>query len=137
MDNTICDIKTPYLQALIDNPGIKYPQSVHNFFRELEPIAGAIPIIEALTTKGHDISFLTRPSTMNRLCYTEKADWIYKYYGQWGVDRLYFAPDKSRIIGDILIDDTLWKGFMGKQLLFGNSIFPDWNSIYQWFVMND
>lgn len=132
MDGTICDIYTPFMKSLRENPEVKYPQSIHNFFRELLPIKDAIHTVNRLTTV-FDVKFLTRPSTMNRLCYTEKADWIYKYFGQWGVDNLYFAPDKTLMKGEWLIDDTDWKGFEGVQIHYGSNEYPDWNSIMDYF----
>jgi hypothetical protein len=31
------------------------------------------------------------------------------------------SPDKSLLMGDILIDDQLWVGFKGSQILFGGT----------------
>jgi len=135
MDDTIADFASAYKKAIAANPDIKYPQSQHGFFRDLEPIYCAPQMAQALAHLGHDVWILTRPSTLNRLCYTEKADWIYKHMGQDWVDKLILCPDKALLKGDYLIDDILWPGFEGKQLLYGSEDYPSWNDVYEYFVI--
>ncbi len=132
MDGTICNIYTPFMKSLKEKPEIKYPQSQLNFFKDLEPIKDAVYSVNRLRD-AFDVRFLTRPSTRNRHCYTEKADWIYEWFGQWGVDNLYICPDKTVMKGEWLIDDNLWEGFEGIQLLYGSIEYPDWNSIIDCF----
>lgn len=110
---------------------IKYPQSLPNFFLNLEPIEGAIEGVIYLSKK-YDIHFLTAPSYMNPLSYTEKRLWIEKYFGLEWCKKLILAYDKSLLKGDYLIDDSIGKGqlnFEGKLIQIGTHEFPDWNSI--------
>lgn len=43
---------------------------------------------------------------MNLHSYTEKAQWIQKYFGTEGLKRLILFGNKSLVKGDYLIDDT-------------------------------
>jgi hypothetical protein len=42
MDDVLCDFSTAYDAAIKENPGIKYPQSQFDFFRNLKPLSGAV-----------------------------------------------------------------------------------------------
>jgi 5'(3')-deoxyribonucleotidase len=126
MDDTICDFTKAHKR--LKTPDIKYTQSQMDFFRKLEPINGAIPSVKRLGEK-FDVWFLTRPSYMNPLCYTEKRLWIEDHFGVKWCERLILCPDKSLMIGDYLIDDYPWPEFEGKQVLFGSKEYPDWNKI--------
>ena len=78
MDDTICDFTSPFKSGLFRE---KYPQSKIGFFLDLEPLEGAVEGMKTLMEK-HDVWILTRPSIKNTNCYTEKAEWIKKYYKQ-------------------------------------------------------
>lgn len=129
MDDTLCDCTLAYRKARLECPLIRFPQSIHGFFRGLAPITGAVEAMAILKEWGHDVWILTRPSTVNRLCYTEKADWVYQHLGQEWVNKLILCPDKSLLKGDILIDDTLWPGFEGVQIKFGSGDYLYWASV--------
>lgn len=118
MDDTMCDFKKAYRRDLENNPGIKYPQSQHGFFRDLQVLDQSTWYVKAIADLGHDVWILTRPSHKNRLCYTEKADWVYKNMGEAWVERLIFCSDKSLLKGDLLIDDFDWPAFEGIQLKY-------------------
>ncbi len=105
MDGVVFDFMTPYKKAVFEGTR-RYPQSKIGFFRDLEPIEGAIPTILALDMMGYDVWFLTRPSVKNLHCYTEKAESIQKHFGEAWVRKLIISTDKSLLKGDYLIDDT-------------------------------
>jgi 5'(3')-deoxyribonucleotidase len=128
MDDTICNFTKAYNEAIARFPEQKYPQAQLDFFRKLEPMPDAISSIKRLD-ENYEVLFATRPSHNNPLCYTEKALWIKDHFGPDWVQKLYFAPDKSKLIGEYLIDDKPWVGFQGKQILFGSEDFPNWNKI--------
>lgn len=128
MDGVLCDYQKAYNECLINNPERQYPQSQTGFFLFLEPIIGSIQTVNELK-HYYDINILTRPSYMNLHCFTEKALWIKKHFGQWLVDKIYMAPDKSKIIGDYLIDDSIADGqanFVGEHIHFGTEKFKNW-----------
>jgi len=128
MDDTICDFMGPFRSGEFK---LKYPQSKVGFFLDLEPIDFAIEGVKLLQEK-YDVWILTRPSIKNTHCYTEKAEWIKKYFGESMLEKLILCPDKSLVKGDYLIDDDIRHGqleFEGEHIQFGNSKFPNWKSI--------
>jgi len=130
MDDTLCDFFGAAARDIIACPGIQWPQSQHNFFRDLQPLPNAIRVFNLLREDArYEMWILTRPSILNRLCYTEKADWVVKWLGEDQLNRTIFSPDKSKCIGDILIDDIPWPYFKGEQMLFGGMDYPDWLAI--------
>jgi len=77
MDNTICNYKKAYLEALEKYPEQAYPQAQYKFFENLEPMEGAIDGINFL--RSHfEVFLLTRPSVRNPLNYMEKRIWVEK-----------------------------------------------------------
>ncbi|MBL4772483.1 MAG: hypothetical protein JKX98_02405, partial [Alcanivoracaceae bacterium] len=73
------------------------------------------------------------PSPLNPLSYTEKRNWIEKYFGINFVDRLILCMNKGLLKGEQLIDDyTEGRGqenFEGSLIQFGSKCFPDWKTI--------
>ena len=134
MDNTLYDMKTPYLNALAKNPEIKYPQSQYGFFADLKLLPNAL---RAMTILGYyyDVWIATRPSYLNPLCYTEKRVCVEKTLGLSWVEKLIIIPNKGLLKGDFLIDDNLWPEFEGKQLLFNSELYPDWPSVVNELVI--
>ena len=133
MDDTICDFTTAKLEKWSEE--MQYPQSQLDFFRKLKPIDDAIESLNRLN-KIHDVWILTRPTYLNPLCYTEKRLWIEDHLGLDWCNKLIISPDKSLLIGDILIDDHPWPYFQGEQILFRYD-FPnqgngEWNRIVQY-----
>lgn len=117
-------------------PDFTYPQSQKNFFLNLKPIEEAKEYIELL--KGHfDIYFLTRPSYLNPLCYTEKRLWVEKHYGLDMCNKLIICPNKALIKGDFLVDDILWEDFEGIQIQYGTGEFTSWKIVYEKLINYD
>lgn len=129
MDDTICHYTKKHSSQKSDS--MQYPQSQIGFFINLEPIEDSITSVKELMSK-YDVWILTRPSVKNTHCYTEKAEWIKKYFGEDMVSKLIIAPNKSFLKGDYLIDDRTEHGnseFEGELIQFGSSKFPDWKSV--------
>jgi 5'-nucleotidase len=133
LDDTIFDYSGAIANGLRECPGIKYPQSQYGFFRNLELIEDALDTV-LLLMHQHDVWFLTAPSFINPLSYIEKRLCIEDHFGMGGVKRLIICPDKSLLIGDVLIDDKSYgKGqdrFEGKLIQFGSVEYPDWKTVY-------
>lgn len=80
------------------------------FYRDLEPIPGAI---EALEDMMHEcIGFIepficSSPEVMytGLQCHSEKANWIEQHLGPWWTRRLILTEDKTLVRGHFLIDD--------------------------------
>ena len=132
MDDCLCKYKEAYINAYISNPSIEYPQSVPGFFLSLEPLPGAIEAVKWLE-QHHEVYITTRPSYLNVHCYSEKREWVEKYFGLHTCKNLTFAPNKGLIIGDVLIDDFHWERFTGRQILFGSNEFPNWEAVLNEF----
>ena len=134
MDNTICDFLTPFKSGQFK---LKYPQSKIGFFLDLEPLEGALEGIKTLQQK-YDVWILTRPSIKNTNCYTEKAEWIKKYFGENFLEKLILCPNKSLVKGDYLIDDDHRHGqteFEGEHIHFGkNDKFKTWSQVIEYLI---
>ena len=133
MDDTLCDFMGPFRSG---EWKLKYPQSKVGFFLDLQPLDYAIEGVKLLQAK-YDVWILTRPSIKNTHCYTEKAEWIKKYFGEKMLHKLILCPDKSLVKGDFLIDDDSRHGqpeFEGEWLQFGTEKFPDWKSIIKYLI---
>ena len=134
MDDTLCDFTTPFKTGEFK---LKYPQSKVGFFLGLEPLEGAIEGMHTLMTK-YDVWILTRPSIKNTNCYTEKAEWIKKYFGENFLEKLILCPNKSLVKGDYLIDDDHRHGqteFEGEHIHFGkNDKFKTWSQVIEYLM---
>jgi 5'-nucleotidase len=131
-DDVLCDYKGGYIRGIWEDPMRKYPQSKEGFFLDLEPIYGAVEGVKFLQ-KHFEVYIATRPSYMNAHCYTEKRLWIEKYLGLETCQNLGLTPNKNLLIGDYLIDDVVWSGFQGTQIVFGSKEYPNWNSVIEYF----
>ena len=136
MDDTLCDFTGPFKSGEYK---LKYPQSKVGFFLDLEPLEGAIEGMNILMTK-YDVWILTRPSIKNIHCYTEKAEWIKKYFGEDFLDKLILCPNKSLVKGDFLIDDDNRHGqpeFEGEHIHFSkDERFMNWSQVVD-YLMKD
>lgn len=133
MDDTLCHFEKAFHKAVSLNPKQPFPQSQWGFFLGLEPYDGAIEGLRKLEEK-YDVWILTKPSTRNLNCYTEKAKWIYDHFGQDIVDKLIICPDKALLKGDYLIDDKIWSDFEGEQLHFLSDEYPDWEAVVNYLM---
>ena len=133
MDDTLCDFMGPFRSGEYK---LKYPQSKVGFFLDLQPLDFAIEGVKILQEK-YDVWILTRPSMKNTHCYTEKAEWIKKYFGEEMLEKLIICPNKSLVKGEYLIDDDTKHGqkeFEGEHIQFGNSNFPNWKSVIDYLI---
>lgn len=136
MDGVLCDFAKGVQDGKKLFPHITYQQSRVGFFANLEPIDGSIETVKWLN-EHFEIFFLTRPSYMNLMCYTEKALWIQTHFGQEYLPKLMFAGDKSVVKGDYLIDDSIMDGqdkFDGVLIRFSiNPYFSTWADVRKYF----
>jgi 5'-nucleotidase len=132
MDGVLCDYVKAYNQYMIDYPHIKYPQSYLGFFSTLEPITDAIAAVKDLD-KYYDVWFATAPSIKNLHCYSEKAEWIHKYFGERLQSKMIIINNKGLLDGEYLIEDYAYgrgqETFKGEHIHFGTSDFPDWEMV--------
>ena len=108
LDDTLCLYTEARNSALEDNPRISYPQSQYGFFRNLAPIGEGVSVVRNLIKDSrYEVHILTAPSYKNPLCYTEKRDWVEKYFGEEFCKHLIICHNKGLIKGDYLIDDNI------------------------------
>lgn len=122
MDDTLGYYTKAIDAARIACPGMMYPQSQLDFFRNLEPIPNAVDAFRKLAADPRFyVAIATGPSEENPLSYMEKRIWVEQCLGKEFVHRLYITPEKHRIIGDVLIDDLV----SGKRMqhLFRGTVF--------------
>lgn len=134
MDGVLCNYMKSREEGLIQNPHQTYPQSEFGFFTNMEPMEGAIEAFRELE-KHYQCYILTRPSTKNLLCYSEKAAWIRDNLGYHVLENLIICCDKSMVKGDFLIDDMTEHGqteFEGEHIHFGTEKFPDWKTVVEY-----
>lgn len=132
MDDTLVQFTEGKNSALASNPAQPFPQSQIGFFSGLKPIPGAVGAYKWLKSQGFRVLFLTAPSVMNPLCYTEKRLSIEKIFGYTACEDLIIATDKSLLRGNVLIDDRVdsnkQQDFEGTLIHFGSLAIPDWNA---------
>jgi len=136
MDDTLCKYTEAKNKIKKQNPEIKYPQSLINFFVNLEPIDDAIESFNFLYNK-FDVYILTSPSVENINCYSEKCIWVEKYFGFEMTKKLIISYNKSLLKGNFLIDDNICgrgqENFEGKLIHFGSKNYPSWKQIIEKF----
>lgn len=127
MDRVICDYDAQHQKFSKMYPHIKYPQSLLGFFNTMDALPDAIESVKELASR-YDLYFLTRPSVMNPMSYTEKRIYIENNFGIDMCEKLILCPNKGLLRGDMLIDDHI-HDFQGINILFGSPNFKDWKSV--------
>ena len=91
-------------------------------FRNLEVIPGAKDALLKLN-QDFDIFIATTPPWSRPDIWGEKREWIGEHF-PWLKRKMVLTHRKDLLIGDILIDDSRWRGqpdFKGNWLWFGTS----------------
>jgi len=90
------------------------------FFYGLKALPGALEAMEEIKRKVKDVAICTSPTSTSRYAAQEKSDWVKDNLGDDWLKRLILTRDKTRVRGDILIDD--------KPKIFGAQN-PSWEHI--------
>jgi 5'-nucleotidase len=139
MDDTIAEYSKAIDLELRRNPGISFPQSQIDFFRNLEPKVGSVEAINDLKNLGFDIYILTCPSPLNPLSYMEKRIWVEKYLGYSFVEKTIMTMNKGIVKGNFLVDDWIegrgQEDFEGELIHFGSPKFPSWKEVIAYLSM--
>ena len=105
---------------------------LHIDFSKLEPMPDAIESVFKLERMGHDVFIASTPPWNNPEAWGQKRDWIDKNIPALK-RRVFLTHRKDLLNGDILIDDTTYRGqkeFPGNFLHFGkNGV--DWKFIIE------
>ncbi|MBP6037726.1 MAG: hypothetical protein KA604_00100 [Candidatus Saccharimonas sp.] len=111
-------------------------QSAEGFFRNLEPIDGAIERWYEMIERGYGPRSCTKPLRSNLFCTAEKLAVIDYYFGAKAADAAYIGRDKESQPGIALIDDRpgMTDGREWKRIIFTqpwNTHEDDWR-IQSW-----
>ncbi len=82
--------------AIMDRPG---------FYRDLAPIPGGADALNTMLDLGIDAVVCTSPWPSNATCASDKLTWLDTHIGHGWSSRAIITKDKTRVRGDILIDD--------------------------------
>lgn len=115
MDGVIVDFQSG-IDLLDEKTYKKYYDNfdeVPSIFGTMKPINGSIEAIKILS-KHFDVYILSSPSWRNSTSYSDKAEWIHKYFGKDKDSPLYkrliLSHHKNLNNGDFLIDDRTKNG---------------------------
>ena len=84
------------VRQMIESPG---------WFEQLPITPGAIEGVQRMIEHGIDVWVCTKPLERNPTCRDAKGAWLRSHLPMLE-DKLIIAPDKSMIVGDILLDDA-------------------------------
>jgi len=122
MDGVLANFEKAHSELnLAKNRFVKNPDEVLDF-STFEPIPGAIEAVEKIIAMGHDVFIASTPPWNNPDAWGQKRDWIERYLPALK-RKVFLTHRKDLLIGDILIDDTTYRGqkdFQGEFIHFGN-----------------
>ena len=117
MDGVLADFQ----KAANDLPkDIAHPDLVLDFSK-FDPIPGAREGVDKLLDMGHDLFIASTPPWNNPAAWGQKRDWINKHFPELK-RKVFLTHRKDLLDGDILIDDTTYRGqldFKGTFIHFG------------------
>ena len=141
MDNVLADF--PSGLAKIDPETQKqcgdHPDDIPGIFALMEPVAGAVKAV-SLLAKRYDVYILSTAPWKNPSAWSDKLEWVKKYFGDIFKKRLILTHHKEFCKGDYLIDDRDKHGvkeFEGEWIHFGSKRFPDWPSVTDYLLADD
>lgn len=139
MDNVLVDFQAG-IDALEENVRIEYENrydEVPGIFSKMQPMRGAVEAVNALYTK-YDIYILSTAPWNNSTAWSDKLEWVKRYFGEVFYKRLILTHHKNLNKGDYLIDDRRKNGageFEGELILFGSDRFPNWLEIQKYLLL--
>ena len=133
MDGVISDFNKAAKQG-----GYTHRPDLHVNFRDLDLIPGAQDALIELN-KDFDIFIATTPPWSRPDVWTHKRGWLEEHF-PWLKRKLIFTHRKDLLIGDILIDDTRWRGqpdFKGEWYWFNQDWDTrNWKACLEWIYKN-
>ena len=138
MDNVLVDFRSalpkidePTLQAYAD-----HLDDIPGIFAMMEPVHGAVDAVRRLAEK-YDVFILSTAPWRNPSAWSDKVQWVTKYFDDVFYKRLIITHRKDLCQGDYLIDDRGKNGtseFGGEWIQFGSERFPDWQAVLDYLL---
>jgi 5'-nucleotidase len=97
----VMDDYPPELQA-----DVATVYSSPGFFRDLEPIDGAVSAVKAMVAHGIDVRICTAAIDAYENCVLEKYQWVEQHLGREFTKKMVLTKDKTLVVGDWLVDDN-------------------------------
>jgi 5'(3')-deoxyribonucleotidase len=116
MDGVLADFK----HAADNIPNTKHPDEVLDFSK-FKVMPGATEAVAKLIDMGHDLFIASTPPWNNPDAWGQKRNWIEEHFPALK-RKVFLTHRKDMLIGDILIDDTTYRGqrdFKGTFIHFG------------------
>ena len=133
MDGVIANFKKD-----ADEGGWIHRPDKHVSYRNLEVISGARDALMRLNN-DFDIFIASTPPWDRPKCWGHKREWLAEHF-PWLKKKLILTHRKDLLIGDILIDDTRWRGqpdFQGDWFWFNKDWDTrDWKACLEWIYKN-
>jgi len=106
-------------------------------FEKIPVMPGAQEALTKLNQEGHEIFIATTPPWDRPEAWGHKRDWIAEHF-PWLKKKMFLTHRKDLLDGDLLIDDTRWRGqpdFKGTWIWFGvDSRFKDWEQVLNYIT---
>lgn len=137
MDNVLVDFQSG-IDTLKENVKKLYEGELDNvpgIFDLMLPVEGAIEAFKELS-KDYDVYILSTAPWDNPSAWRSKIEWVKNYLPNEAYKRLILSHNKHLNKGDYLIDDRTANGagkFEGELIQFGSDLYPDWNSVLEYF----
>ena len=109
---------------------------VPSIFSLMEPMPGAIEAVHKLA-EVYDVFILSTAPWKNPSAWSDKVEWVTKYFDDVFHKRMIITHRKDLVEGDYLIDDRGKNGtseFKGEWIQFGSEQFPDWDAVVDYLI---
>lgn len=117
-------------------PFIEMFEPIPGFYRDLEPVEGAIEVLKELS-KHYNVFVLSTASWGNPSCWTDKRLWVEEHLGDYGHKKLILTHHKNQHSGRALIDDRTKNGaaqFKGEHIHLWTEKFPDLQTVLKYLL---
>lgn len=137
MDNVLVNFSSAF-EHLSENVLKEYENrldEVPGIFDLMQPVKGAIQAFKKLS-KDYDVYILSTAPWDNPSAWESKIRWVKMHLPQEAYKRLILSHNKHLNKGDYLIDDRTANGadkFEGELIQFGSDLYPDWESVLEYF----
>jgi 5'-nucleotidase len=142
MDNVIVDFKSGIsrLSQSTRDEFVGHLDDVPGIFALMDPMPGAIESVNKLR-HHYDTYVLSTAPWANPSAWSDKVEWIHRYFGDHEETPLYkrliLSHHKNLNAGDFLIDDRTANGveqFKGEHIHFGQGDWPDWEKVTNYLI---